>query len=222
MRIKCYLLGGGTNGYLVWDEESREAMFIDPGAFSQTIADDIRKEGLSLKYIVLTHGHGDHIGGVPQLSAAFPDAKLAAGADEAPLLADPGQNLSREICGEAVAPKTNLPLKDGDSLALGALAFRVLATPGHTPGGISLYADEIDRELFDDEDDGYTGTLFPGDTLFQGSIGRTDLPGGDFETLKNSVRAKYYTLPDGTIVLPGHMGGTTIGLEKAQNPFVRA
>ncbi|MDR3305964.1 MAG: MBL fold metallo-hydrolase [Clostridiales Family XIII bacterium] len=218
MKILAFVLGMvGTNCYLVWNEETQAAMLIDPAVYDDRIERELTGRGLKLKYIVLTHGHGDHIGGVPHFLALHPSAELAAGAGESAMLADARANLSREIFGEELSIKPDVPLRDGDELRLGELVFHVMETPGHTPGGISLYAADRDPEL---AGGAFDGTVFTGDTLFQGSVGRTDLPGGDFETLARSIRTKLYPLPENTLALPGHMGGTTIGAEKQGNPFV--
>ena len=210
MKIRIFELGAlGTNGYLVWDEKSRESMMIDPGAFGSAVEKAIKENRLILKYITLTHGHFDHVGGVEDFKAAHPEAIVAAGAGESDLPGFPG--MSAEFT-------TGLILKEGDEILLGDLVFQVIETPGHTPGGLSYYIDDWDDDLSDKP---YSGTVFSGDTLFHGSIGRTDLGGGDFDILRSSIINKLYTLPDDTIVLPGHMEATTIGYEKRYNPFVR-
>jgi len=210
MKIRIFELGAlGTNGYLVWDENSREAMMIDPSDFSSRVEKAISENGLTLKYITLTHGHFDHVGGVEEFKARHPDAIVAAGAGESELPGFPGMRAEFT---------TELLLTEGNELTLGALVFQVLETPGHTPGGLSFYIPEWDSGL---SDKAYSGTVFSGDTLFHGSIGRTDLGGGDFEILNSSIMKKLYILPDDTIVLPGHMDATTIGYEKRYNPFVR-
>jgi glyoxylase-like metal-dependent hydrolase (beta-lactamase superfamily II) len=196
----------GTNCYLIWDEGTRDAFLIDPAQYTPETAKTIRDEDLHLKYIVLTHGHGDHIGGVAEALAEFPDAKLAAGQKEAELLANASLNLSREVLGKSISLTPDVFLEDGEELAVGALTLKIIGTPGHTPGGISI--------LVDNE------SLFSGDTLFCDSIGRTDLPCGDFDTLIASIREKLFTLPDAVVVFPGHMGQTTIGHERNYNPFV--
>ena len=196
-----------TNCYLVWDEESRDAFLIDPGAFEPGVMEKIRNESLSLEYILLTHGHGDHIGGLDAYLKKFPEVKLAAGKKEEPLLSDASLNFSEEIAGKAVTPKPDLFLKDGDEIMVGGLKIRTIETPGHTPGGISLY---IESEK----------ALFSGDTLFWQSIGRTDLPGGDMNQIVASIRNKLFNLPEDTKVYPGHMLPTEIGYEKKHNMFV--
>ena len=219
MKIKIYEVGFiVTNCYLVWDEESREAMIIDPGAYEPAFGQEISSSGLKLKYIALTHGHGDHIGGVEKLMEAYPEAVLAAGADEAELLGDPKMNASGEIFGRDTVLEPGLLLSEGDELCLGGLSFKVIETPGHTPGGLTYYVQDWDRGLLERP---FSGTAFTGDTLFQASIGRTDLPGGNFDVLMTSILEKLYTLPDDTIVLPGHMDVTTIENERRYNPFVR-
>jgi len=219
MKIRMFELGSvGTNCYLVWEEESREAMLIDPGAYEKEIDRMIAENELVLKYIALTHGHGDHICGVDEFQSRYPDAMLVAGAKEIALLKDPEQNLSEIIGGKRIILTPELTLMEGDELNLGYLSFRVIDTPGHTLGGICFYVREWDEGLLGQL---YSGTVFSGDTLFNTSIGRTDLPGGDYDVLKASIKEKLYTLPDDTMVLPGHMDATTIGYEKRNNMFVK-
>jgi glyoxylase-like metal-dependent hydrolase (beta-lactamase superfamily II) len=205
MQIRTFELGQlGTNCYIVWDEE--EAFIVDPADFTDEMRSLIAEEGLSVKYVILTHGHGDHVGGVSALLAAYPGALLAAGKDETPVLDDAGYNFTEYITGRAETFRPDLLLSDGDELTVGQVTLKVIATPGHTIGGISLLV---------------PGAVFSGDTLFRASIGRTDLPTGDFDELERSIREKLYTLPDETEVYPGHMGPTAIGYEKRYNSCVR-
>jgi len=204
IKIKMYAVGAlGTNSYLVWDTESGEAMLIDPGVFEHSVVRDISENRLTLKYIVLTHGHFDHIDGIREFKEEYPGALLAASVKDS------------ELYG-GYTPE--LPLTGGDEIGLGKLTFKVIATPGHTPGGLCFYASEWDRDLIDQD---FSGTLFSGDTLFNASVGRADMEGGDFETLKDSIREGLFALPEDTVVLPGHMGVTTIEREKRYNSFVK-
>jgi glyoxylase-like metal-dependent hydrolase (beta-lactamase superfamily II) len=212
MRMKTFQLGAlGTNCYLVWDEETKDAFIVDPADYTAEVESAIKEEGLRLKYVVLTHGHGDHIGGVRGVQKAFPEAQLAVGKDELTVLGDPALNYSEYTNGRIETFVPDLMLSDGDEIMVGGLALKIIETPGHTIGGISIFI----------EADG-GGTLFSGDTLFLTSIGRTDLPTGDFAVLERSIQQKLYTLPDETEVYPGHMGPTTIGYEKRYNGIVRA
>lgn len=196
-----------TNCYLVWDEIAGKAFLVDPGEYSPDIDRIIEMEGLSVEYIILTHGHGDHIGGIEKFMEKYPAAKVAAGEAELSILSDAKLNFSGEISGNDVEIRPDVLLKDGDELTVGGLTLRIIETPGHTPGGISIYIEE-------------EGIVFSGDTLFRMSIGRTDLPGGDPEQLLNSIREKLFVLPDETKVYPGHMAATDIGIEKRGNPFL--
>lgn len=195
----------GTNTYLVWDEESREAILIDPAAPSEMLWNEIQRDGLKLNLIIITHGHGDHIGGNNYFTEK---ALVPTGIHrrDAAMLLDPSLNLSSYMGDGIVAPEATIFLDDGMKLTLGKSELLVLHTPGHTPGGICLYTDNY---------------LFSGDTLFAASIGRSDFPGGDESLLKSMIQTKLFALPDETIVLPGHGPYTTIGQEKKENPFVR-
>ena len=207
MNIKGFQLGVlGTNGYLVWPENSTEAFFVDPGGYHKEVTNVIKEEGLTLKYIILTHGHYDHIGGVEQFMADFPEAKLVASKEEAELLKDPNINHSLRDLGTSISLTADVEVSDGDTLDVGGATLKIISTPGHTKGGISIYVENM---------------LFSGDTLFRMSIGRTDLSGGDFPTLIASIKNKLFVLPDDTQVLPGHMGFTTIEIEKQFNPYAR-
>ncbi|MDR3295195.1 MAG: MBL fold metallo-hydrolase [Clostridiales Family XIII bacterium] len=206
MNIRKYTSGSvGTNSYLV-DDGQGKAFIVDAGEYDPRLADAVKDDGLEVIWLILTHGHGDHIGGVQRYLDEFPGCKLAAGEAEKPILSDPARNFSREICGTDITPEADLYLKDGDALQAGTIDLQILETPGHTPGGICILAEN---------------DLFSGDTLFQASIGRTDLPGGSLESLLDSIRAKLFTLPDTVEVHPGHMGSTSIGAEKKHNPFLR-
>jgi glyoxylase-like metal-dependent hydrolase (beta-lactamase superfamily II) len=193
----------GGNSYLV-DDGAKTAFVVDAGEYSAPLAAAVKNEGLRVPWLILTHGHGDHIGGVERYLREFEDCKLVAGEDEAPVLSDPRLNYSAEITGRPISLKAQVRVKDGDELQAGLLTLRIFSTPGHSPGGICILAGDA---------------LFSGDTLFAGSIGRTDLFGGSMDTLLDSVRTKLFTLPDETRVYPGHMGDSTIGNEKRYNPF---
>jgi glyoxylase-like metal-dependent hydrolase (beta-lactamase superfamily II) len=194
-----------ANCFIVGCEKTKNAAVIDPGDEADRILMTLAESALTVKYIINTHGHFDHVSANKRL-------KEVTGADilihslDAPMLSQLSAAASAWGFSFENSPPPDRMLEDGDLVSVGTIDFSVLHTPGHTPGGISLYAD---------------GAVFVGDTLFAGSIGRTDFPGGDFDTLKASIQRKLYTLDDDVTVYPGHMGMTTIGQEKRTNPFVR-
>lgn len=194
-----------TNCYLIADQASRDALIIDPGDDHLVVLEAVHADRLSVQAILNTHAHADHIAANGALKKEFGCPIMIHEAD-APGLADPEANLSGLAGYEAIlSPPADRLLVEGDDIAVGGLAFRVIHTPGHTPGGICLLGEEF---------------LFSGDTLFAGGIGRTDFPGGSHEQLVDSIRRKLLVLPDGTIVYPGHGPQTTIGAEKDQNPWL--
>lgn len=195
-----------TNCYLAINKETKEAIIIDPG-------DDADRIGMRLKQleakpvaILLTHGHFDHAGAAKALAAQY-DILVYANEKEAETLEDSRMNLSGPLAGGATTYHADVFLKDEQELTLAGLHMRVLFTPGHTPGGCCYY--------FPRED-----VLFSGDSLFCGSVGRTDFPGGSMHTLVDSVRNKLMSLPENTIVYPGHDIETTIEQERMYNPFL--
>ncbi len=194
-----------VNCYIIGDEHSREAIIVDPGGNARDILETLRREQLKPLAIVNTHAHFDHLIALAQMRQST-GAPLFIHVDEVPILAS--ASLGARMFGFAMEqpqPAERL-LRDGDQVRVGTLTLRVLHTPGHTPGGICLLGD---------------GWVISGDTLFQAGIGRTDLPGGDYATLMASIRDKLLTLPDTTIVYPGHGEPTTIGEERQLNPFLR-
>lgn len=194
-----------ANCYLVYDEESKEGIVIDPGGDVDDIIAKIEEFGVEVKYIVLTHGHGDHIAGVKELKA-YTKAPVAVHKDDEPLVRDGSKNLSSRMATGTVEFAPDILLNEGDKISFGNLEAHVIHTPGHTPGGISLKVENA---------------LFSGDTLFAGSIGRTDFEYSSFKDIMDSIREKLLVLPEETRVYPGHGPSTTLKMEKQTNPFIR-
>ena len=192
-----------TNCYIVGDEGTREGIVIDPGADAQGILNLVKRHNLDVKYIILTHGHGDHIGAVVKLKAETGAKILMNRGDK--YLTDGGTIELIPIMRNIELFEADEYIGDGDIISVGGLSFEVIETPGHTPGGISLKAEN---------------SVFTGDTLFQGSVGRSDFPGGSHDMLINSIKSKLMVLADDTRVYPGHGMGTTIGRERKYNPFL--
>jgi glyoxylase-like metal-dependent hydrolase (beta-lactamase superfamily II) len=194
-----------ANCYLVYCDDTKDALVIDPGGDSDEILDRIEKLGLKIKYIILTHGHGDHIGGLLDVKNKTGAPVLIHEKDEE-YLKDNQKNLSNMMSLDNVELKADRLLKDGDKLTLGKSTVEIIYTPGHTPGGISIKIDNC---------------IFTGDTLFAGSVGRTDFAGGSYEEIIHSVNERLIIYPDDTIIYPGHGPSSTIGKEKDSNPFVK-
>jgi glyoxylase-like metal-dependent hydrolase (beta-lactamase superfamily II) len=190
------------------DEQTREAIVIDPGADVSKIVEILERHALKVKAIVITHAHFDHIGGAEKLRALTGAPVWMNGSDEMIAKSLP---LQCALFGvpQAKNPGIDFKAKEGDVLTVGDAAFQVLHTPGHTPGSVGLYVPS-------------EGMLVAGDTLFFESIGRTDLPGGSGKKIIQSIHEKIFTLPEETIVLPGHGRNTTVAHEKRFNPFVGA
>jgi glyoxylase-like metal-dependent hydrolase (beta-lactamase superfamily II) len=191
-----------TNCYLVWNDAG-QAYVIDPSGEAEVILAAIDERQLDVKAILLTHAHVDHISALPQVSSAF-DVPVYLHNSDLGLYRSPHNCFPPWLPAVQGLPAT----VDELDIEIDGLAYGTLETPGHTPGGVSFY--------FAD-----SATVFAGDTLFQRSIGRTDLPGGDMPTLAASIRNVLYTLPGATTVFPGHGPATAIGEERAANPFVR-
>jgi len=193
-----------VNCYLVWSKEGRSGVIIDPGDEDERIVERIDRNEVKPAAILLTHGHADHIGAVEPLKRTY-DIPLYIGREDEALLSSPSANVSAFFGYEISCPPADQTVADGDNIRIGGLSFTILATPGHTPGGVCYY----------------TGRhLFCGDTLFMGSIGRTDLPGGDSRQLIKSIEKNILSLPDETICYPGHGPVTSVGRERTGNPFL--
>jgi hydroxyacylglutathione hydrolase len=193
-----------TNCYIAACGETHKAAVIDPGGDAKRILDAIERMAVEVVYIINTHGHFDHTLANDAIVTAT-GAPLAIHEADAPMLRAGGGAAWFGMAGSASA--ATLLLHEGDVLTVGTLQLHVLHIPGHSPGGIALYGPD-------------EGTVFSGDALFAMGIGRTDLPGGNYRQLIAGIRAKLFTLPDETIVYPGHGPATTIGRERMQNPFL--
>lgn len=192
-----------SNCYIVGDESSKATMIIDPGAAANWILGEIDELGLQVTLILVTHAHGDHVGALREVKEAT-GAPVAIHNDDAKSLEAKPSWLPASF---QTPPAPDRLLKDGDAIDIGSLHFVVIHTPGHTPGGICILGE---------------GMLFSGDTLFNEGIGRSDFPGGSYSQLMRSIRTRLLTLPDETVVYPGHGPETTIGHERQRNPFLRA
>lgn len=206
MDIKTMQVGAlGTNCYIVSCPRTKEALIVDPGGNASDIISYVQAHGLTVKAIVDTHGHGDHIAANDELRDRL-GAKLYIHEKDREMLASAEANLSLYLGMMLELRAADAFLREGDTLTIGDIVFTVLETPGHTQGGISLYTKE--------------GAVFSGDTLFYLSVGRTDFPGGSMRALNDSIKEKLFTLPDDTRVYPGHGPATDIRTEKERNPFV--
>lgn len=205
--MKIYRIPAGlhaANCYIVVDEATNKSIIIDPGGSTEGIIEFINKNNLEIQYIVLTHGHADHIGGVIELKKQF-NIPIIAHVDELELLRDSYKNLSSQMFPEAIEIEASMPVKDGDNIKFGNLEMEIIHTPGHTEGGMALKIEN---------------NLFTGDSLFKGSIGRSDFPGGNEAVLLDSIRRKLLIFSDDTIIWSGHGEETTVGEEKLFNPFL--
>lgn len=202
MKIKHFVVGMiSTNCYMVINEETKEAVVIDPAQRPKQMLEYAKENEIDVKAILLTHGHFDHIMGIDDFLKEY-DIPVYVHEDDKETMEDSSLNLSRTY-----SFSDSVYLKDGEVLEIAGMMFKVIHTPGHTPGCACYYMES-------------EKVLFSGDTLFEMSVGRTDFPNSSTKDLVRSVREKLFVLPDDVLVLPGHMGDTSIGYEKLHNMYV--
>jgi glyoxylase-like metal-dependent hydrolase (beta-lactamase superfamily II) len=198
------------NAYLLALPGSNECVIVDPGLDADSIIEAVESQGWRPAAILNTHGHADHIAGNEAMKARWPGCPLIIGSEDASKLLDPVGNLSAGFGAPGVSPPADRTVNEGDTLDLAGVRWTVLETPGHSRGHVVFVAKELSPMI-----------VLGGDVLFAGSIGRSDFPDSDPAALVKSIREKLFTLPDESVVLPGHGPPTTVGREKRSNPFVR-
>ena len=191
-------------------DSSKDCLIIDPGLDAARIIEVVESHDLSPEAIVCTHGHADHIAGNEALKRRWPACPLIIGVGDADKLTDPVGNMSAGFGVNLISPPADQTTTGGDQHTWGGVSWTVVDTPGHSSGHIALIARELDPPV-----------VVGGDVLFAGSVGRTDLPDSDPDALVQSIRDHFYSLPDTTVVLPGHGPATTVGVEMRTNPYVR-
>lgn len=194
-----------SNSYMVYEENSKEAIIIDAGVDANEVIGKAKELGLDPKYIILTHGHVDHIISVEKIKDHF-NIPVAIHREDKDMLENSAKNLSGAFGMGGVEVVPDIVLEEGDELEFGGLSLKIIHTPGHTLGGITINIGNC---------------LFTGDTLFAGSIGRTDFPGGSFDDIISSIKDKLLIYPDDTLVYSGHGPSSTIKAEKNNNPFLK-
>lgn len=206
MKLLSLMVGEmGVNCYIPYCEETLQGAVIDPGSNGNRILSLAEKHNVKITMVLLTHGHFDHIGSVKELKEKT-GALVAIHSEDAEMLINPAKNLSSFVGLESIQCSADMLIEDGEELQIGNMKLKAIHTPGHTPGGLCYLSDEI---------------LFTGDTLFEGSVGRTDFPGGSQHTLMQSINDKLLILNDGLKVYPGHGRVTTLGRERETNPFLQ-
>lgn len=207
MKVLPLVVGNlSTNSYIVYDENKKEGIVIDPGDFPLLLISKIKELGITLKYIVFTHVHFDHILGYPRLKEEFPDSELIVSHIEKDSLWDKEKSLLYYVNVDFPKITEFSEVKNGDFVDFGDVSLKVIETPGHTEGSICLFGEN---------------TLFSGDTLFYSSLGRWDFPGGNFYKEYHSITEVLFKLPDDTVVYPGHGDKTTVGYEKINNEVLK-
>ncbi len=197
------------NSLIVRVEGRDDCLVVDPGFEPEAIAEKMAELGVEPAMVLLTHGHADHIAGNGYFKERWPDVPLVIGSGDAGMLTDPRANLSALAGGSIVSPPADRTVDEGDVFEAAGISLRVLEIPGHSAGHVVFVIEQSQPNI-----------VLGGDVLFQGSIGRFDFPGGNERKLLDGIRTKLYTLPDVTIVYPGHGPPTTTGEEKRANPFV--
>lgn len=197
------------NAYLLSLAEGGACIVVDPGLEPDRIVDELEAAGLHPVAILNTHGHADHIAGNGYLKERWPDAPLVIGAGDAWKLTDAKGNLSAGFGMPIISPEADRTVEEGEIVEFAGIRWTVYHTPGHSAGHVIFVAKELSPVI-----------VLGGDVLFAGSIGRSDFPDGDHETLIESIRTKLLTLPDNAVVLPGHGPPTTVGEERRTNPFL--
>jgi hydroxyacylglutathione hydrolase len=198
------------NAYVACLPDRKDGLVVDPGMEPEEIIDYLERRGLTPASILITHGHIDHFAGNEAIKNRWPDCRIVIGAAEAAKLTDPKLNLSAMFGFDLISLPADVTLEEGEYYTAAGIRMQVRTIPGHSSGHVVFLIQDCDPMM-----------VFVGDVIFAGSIGRTDFPGGDFEQLAKGIREVLYTLPDSTILLPGHGPSTTVGDEKRGNPFVR-
>lgn len=203
LKLKKLVVGVIANNCYILSDDQKNAFVIDPGGDGEEIIKECR--GFNIHYIINTHGHLDHIGANTELKNAFPHAQIVIHKSDEEMLYDPNLNLSTLMGKKVTSSKADIVVDDGDTLDFAGKSIEIMHTPGHTRGGIIIKIEDY---------------VFTGDTIFAGSVGRTDFPGGDMKTLVNSIKNKILSLPDHLTIYPGHGPETTVKEERENNPFL--